>query len=700
MTDRCRVATVTILLLLGTLPAHAGGRLVPTGRRLVRSAPAPAPAVERVAPTLRVWAARARAGGETLRAIVLLDTGRVAGAQRPGRDRRDAVAAVEGEFLARTAVLGVREVRRLAQLPIVVVELPPERLEAVAADPAVRRLDPDLRMHALRAEGAALIRADELRTTYGGDGAGVGVAVVDSGIDATHPELDGGKVTFQKNYTSDPGDGTNDAAGHGTAVAGIIAGDDGGMAPAAHLWALKVLDSQGSGSLSDMLAALDDVLAHQHDYGGVQVVNMSLGGLFGPDGDQPATGPCDADIPTLASAIDALDAAGITVVAAAGNEGCKGGLGWPACISGAIAVGATYDAFIAPGVSFSDVTCSATDECSDSTTAAGMVTCYSNSGSELDLWAPSHCARTPASGGGYLSCFGGTSAAAPYVSGVVAQLAGLVPSATPSQIRAALTGTGTPTTDPANGITRPLVDAVAAYQQLQSGGGGGGGGTGTHFWVEWVIHASGKAGSFWMSDVAFRNTGSAPANLDFVIHLSDGSTVNASAADPVPAGGQAWFEDVLGQLSLTGKGSMEVISDQPGAVTARLYNSAASGTFGQFFAGHLDGSGLGAGESAVIPMLRQDSVYRTNLSVTNTGAGPASVTLGLHDASGSLVYSTSRTLAPGESYQWGEPFRNLAGLNSVVGSAEIHVTSGSGVVASGSVIDGRTNDPTTVPMVR
>ena len=165
-------------------------------------------------------------------------------------------------------------------------------------------------------------------------------------------------------------------------------------------------------------------------------------------------------------------------------------------------------------------------------------------------------------------------------------------------------------------------------------------------------------------------------------------------------GGQAWFEDILGQLGVTGKGSVEITSDQPGLVTARPYNSSPGGTFGQYFEGYPAGSGLSSGERAVLPMLRQDSVYRTSTSATNTGGSPAAVVLRLYDASGSQVYVASRTLSPGESYQWTEPFSRLAGLTSVIGSAEVEVTSGSGVLASASVIDGRTNDPTTIPMSR
>ncbi len=671
------------------LALPAGGQLTVTLPADTRSG------AEKVSPLLR--RSKTASPDGTVRVLVLLHEplelsakGRLA---VPGTRTR-LLARLEQDFVARTIPLGLEPIRGLSELPIVIARAAPGDLEAIAADPAVQAIDPDLPVHASRTEGAALMHADQLRTQYGGTGAGIGVAVLDTGIDVTHPELQG-QVTAKGNYTDSPGDGTTDVPGHGTAVAGIIAGTDGGMAPAAHLWSLKVLDDSGSGSLTGLVSALNDVLANRNQFGGVSIVNMSLGGLGGTNGDQPWTGSCDSDIPTMATAVNNLVNAGITVFGAAGNEGCKNGIGWPSCLSNVISVGAVYDANLGQA-SFENVTCAAANRCTDSSTAAGKVSCYSNSGTNLDVWAPAHCARTTRTGGGYEYCFGGTSASSPYAAGVAAQLYGLVSGLTPAQLRSALTSTGTLVTDPGNGVAKHLVDAVAAYQQLEHGGGGGGDNVA---WVEWAVHAAGSGGSQWRSDVGFLNKGSAPANVDFTFYLTDGRTIEASSTTTVAAGGQAWYEDILGQLGITGKGSVKVQSDQPGAVTARLYNQTSNGTYGQYFAGHTTSDGLASGESAVLPMLRQDSHYRTNLSVTNMGSSSATVSITLRNHVGTTVGVLSRTLSPGQSYQWVEPFAS-AGMTNDTGSAVVRVGSGSGVVASASVIDRRTNDPTTIQMAR
>jgi subtilisin family serine protease len=184
---------------------------------------------------------------------------------------------------------------------------------------------------------------------------------------------------------------------------------------------------------------------------------MSLGARGPYDSDCDATSPYD-------TVFDQLVGAGIAVFVSSGNNGDGNGISSPACHSKVIAVGAVYDGNIG-GAAFSN--------CEDPTTAADQITCYSDSGNPLDILAPSHCARTPKPGGGYDDCFGGTSAAAPYSSGVAAQLLSLRPNTSPAALRQALMTTGRPLQD-VNGITRNRVDAVAAFQALGGGGGGGG----------------------------------------------------------------------------------------------------------------------------------------------------------------------------------------------------------------------------------
>ena len=145
----------------------------------------------------------------------------------------------------------------------------------------------------------------------GYDGTGVKVAVLDTGIDATHPDLDGGKVVAEANFSTDAD--TLDHFGHGTHVASIVAGTGEGspaarkgVAPGASLINAKVLNSGGSGEFAGIIDGLEWAAAQ-----GADVANMSLGTNAPSDGNDP-----------LVQAVDAVSAAsGMLVVVAAGNLG-------------------------------------------------------------------------------------------------------------------------------------------------------------------------------------------------------------------------------------------------------------------------------------------------------------------------------------------------------------------------------------------
>jgi subtilisin len=147
--------------------------------------------------------------------------------------------------------------------------------------------------------------------TVGSDGSGVGVAVLDTGVDLAHPDL----AVVDAFNAFGQGISCQDDQGHGTHVTGIIAAQDNdagviGVAPGATVYCVKVLDSAGSGSDATLMAGLDWVL---DNYGsvepGIRVVNMSLG----------RPGSVD-DNPDLHALIALLEGAGITVVVAAGND--------------------------------------------------------------------------------------------------------------------------------------------------------------------------------------------------------------------------------------------------------------------------------------------------------------------------------------------------------------------------------------------
>ncbi len=155
---------------------------------------------------------------------------------------------------------------------------------------------------------AHLIKADRL-WEKGIDGRGVKVAVIDSGIDKNHPDLVG-KVVAEKNFLSDEIT-ADDLLGHGTMVAGIIAGTGAasggeyrGIAPGADLISVKVIDGQGDGKVSDIIAGIEWAV-----YSGADVLSLSLGGINLGETNPPIT-----------MAADNAAAAGVVVCVAAGNR--------------------------------------------------------------------------------------------------------------------------------------------------------------------------------------------------------------------------------------------------------------------------------------------------------------------------------------------------------------------------------------------
>ena len=201
--------------------------------------------------------------------------------------------------------------------------VPNSLLKRLADDPKVKRVHLDREANGEMARTSATVGALTARIQYGYSGAGVGVAVIDSGIADWHDDLGasaisktGQRVTafvdFVNNQTS-----KYDDWGHGTHVAGIIAGSGyhsygarAGIAPKANLVALKALDAAGKGRISNIIAALDWVLTNRVRYN-IRVVNMSLGaGVYESYNTDPLT----------VAAKRVVDA-GVVVVAAAGNLG-------------------------------------------------------------------------------------------------------------------------------------------------------------------------------------------------------------------------------------------------------------------------------------------------------------------------------------------------------------------------------------------
>ncbi|MDH3284941.1 MAG: S8 family serine peptidase, partial [Acidobacteriota bacterium] len=235
------------------------------------------------------------------------------------------------------------------------------------------------------------------------------IAILDTGIDSDHPELN---VHQSVSFVS--GDPTLiDGHGHGTHVAGIAAAvDDGegvyGVAPGARLWAVKVVDSFGNGDLSDVLSGLDYVLANA---GQIDVVNMSFG--FGATDDDGNCGATSGD--PLHQAVCAVVDAGVVVVVSAGNAapyGQDASLISPASFDEVITVSAVIETDgLGPAAGLGAFTMYGADN--------SFANTFSNYGWDVDIAAPGVDVLSTAPGGGFVTGTG-TSAAAPHVAGAAA----------------------------------------------------------------------------------------------------------------------------------------------------------------------------------------------------------------------------------------------------------------------------------------
>lgn len=284
--------------------------------------------------------------------------------------------------------------------------------DALARDPAVDGVELDQAIavgqatpvRALDSRAWGVDRIDQRARSFDSafrhskTGQGVTVHVVDTGV-SPHAQF-GTRLRSGFSAIAD-GQGTRDCHGHGTHVAGTAAGSTLGVAPAAGVVPVRVLDCRGSGSGTQLLAGLDWIAAHGSRPG---VVNMSLGG--------PAFAALDA-------AAQRLLAAGFTVVAAAGNDNVD------ACTQ-------------SPGRAAGLVTVAATD-------TADAKAPFSNSGGCVALWAPgTGIASAGIASTTAVTGMSGTSMAAPHAAGVAALLLQAQPTATAAQVRARLLQDATP----------------------------------------------------------------------------------------------------------------------------------------------------------------------------------------------------------------------------------------------------------------
>ncbi len=355
---------------------------------------------------------------------------------------------------------GVVVLDRLQQLPLALVRFTSEQaLRDVASATGVVAIRPNAELRASLVQSLGLVRQPEV-VAAGHAGRGAYVAVLDTGLDyRSHPAYFGPCPSpgapgcrVAATFEAAPDDGALDDGGHGTHVASIVAR----VAPGASIIGIDVFhverDAQGQlvrlASVADIARAVNWVVEQRRRGLNIRALNLSLGG-------GSYTGACRDDY-----GLGVARAAGILPIVAAGNgaygqRGREGlftdGIASPACVPGAVAVGSVHDAAFGPYRSA---------HCTDTVTAPDLVSCFSQTGARLSLWAPG--SSIDAAGG----VKSGTSMAAPHVAGAVAVLAGAQPSASPDRIEQVLVGSGPEIRDPRNGVVRRRLDLAAAVGAL------------------------------------------------------------------------------------------------------------------------------------------------------------------------------------------------------------------------------------------
>jgi subtilisin family serine protease len=343
-------------------------------------------------------------------------------------------------------------------------------------------------------------------------GAGTTVAVLDSGIDASHPDL-AGAVVGERDFTGGTS-GTDDFAGHGTHVASTItgAGKYRGVAPDAVLLNGKVLDDFGFGQMSWVISGMEWAAAS-----GADVVNMSLG----------SDSPSDGQDPVSQAVNELTEQTGTLFVVAAGNQGRRGWtVGSPAAAERALTVGAV----------------DRDDTLADFSTTGPR---EGDSGIKPDVTAPgvgivaakakNGVLGDPVEGDDSHVAMSGTSMASPHVAGAAAILAGEHPDWTPEQIKVALMNTAVPS-DGATVFQQGAgrIDVGSAVSAKVTAGPGS-----LSFGLAQWPHDDDQAVT---KTVAYTNAGTTPITLDLAVEVPNapaGMFVVTPNQVTVPAGGQA-----------------------------------------------------------------------------------------------------------------------------------------------------------------
>jgi subtilisin len=299
-------------------------------------------------------------------------------------------------------------------------DLTPGQLRRLESDPTIRFVSRDQTVYAVGASQpiapgdsspTGIRRIGAATTTDAAQASTAGVAVIDTGIDLTHPDL---SAVAGKNCVT-PGASPSDDNGHGTHVAGTIGARDNGsgvvgVAPGTSLYAVKVLNSSGSGTWSQVICGIDWVTANAAT---IKVASMSLGGSGSNDDN---CGKTNGD--ALHVAICNSTQAGVTYVVAGGNDNANISKSVPAAYPEALTVSAESDSDGKAG-GFGGAPSCRTGERDDYYASFSNYTTPGSAAADHVVAAPGVCIRSTWRLGGY-NTISGTSMATPHVSGVVA----------------------------------------------------------------------------------------------------------------------------------------------------------------------------------------------------------------------------------------------------------------------------------------
>ncbi len=307
-------------------------------------------------------------------------------AAKPASGRSSVILKLDGDLSparqARLRALGADVTRRLPLIGSVSATVPTRSLAQVAALPFVARLSADLSVRKCDEFTEASSGADTAFQQYGLTGQGVTVAVIDSGV-FPYADISGRVLAGVSFVPKDPS--TFDACGHGTHVAGIVAGNGAyssgafyythsyyGVARSAGLVGVRVLDKSGQGSVATVITGIQWAVANKAKYN-IRVMNLSLGH---PVGESYTTDP-------LCQAVEAAWKAGIVVVCAAGNGGRASALNVPGAANEGW--GTAYGSINSPGNDPRVITVGAMKS-ADGQRAHDRIASYSGRGpSRLDL---------------------------------------------------------------------------------------------------------------------------------------------------------------------------------------------------------------------------------------------------------------------------------------------------------------------------